>query len=79
MSKLPNLSGLRILYFDDWVFYTGPNFIESPFEMIAKDCQLHFLGKPVTGALEKTGAQVTAFSNWQLYHFSPRRVAAPPG
>ncbi len=66
-----DLKGLKISYFGDWVFYTGPNFIESPFEMMAKDCSLHFLGKPVTDALEKVGAKVQAYSNWQVYHFTP--------
>lgn len=65
-----NIRGMKISYIGDWVFYTGPNFIESPFEMMAKDCQLHFLGKPVTDALEAAGAVTTAYSNWQLYHMS---------
>mgnify|MGYP006295443725 CR=1 FL=1 len=69
-KQMMTLSGKRITYIGDWVFYTGPNFIESPFEMMAKDCQLKFLGKPVTGALEKAGAKVRAYSNWDLYHFS---------
>jgi uncharacterized membrane protein len=64
------LEGKRITYIGDWVFYTGPKFIESPFEMIAKDCQLSFLGKPVTDALESAGATVVSHSNWELYHFS---------
>jgi uncharacterized membrane protein len=66
-----NLEGVKIIYLGDWVFYTGPNFIESPFEMMAKDCQLQFLGKPVTDCLENAGASVRAYSNWQLYHFTP--------
>lgn len=66
-----DLKGLKAVYIGDWVFYTGPTFIESPFEMMAKDCQLRFLGKPVTDALEKTGVTVEAYSNWQLYHFGP--------
>jgi uncharacterized membrane protein len=73
---VPSLKRLRIVYIGDWVFYSGPNFIESPFENIAKDCQLQFLGKPVTDALEAAGAQVEAYSNWQLYHFSPDEYAA---
>jgi uncharacterized membrane protein len=68
---MKDLKGLRITYIGDWVFYTGPNFIESPFEMVAKDCHLSFIGKPVTEALEKAGATVDAYSNWQLYHFGP--------
>jgi uncharacterized membrane protein len=67
-----NLKRLRVAYIGDWVFYTGPQFIESPFEMMAKDCSLQFLGKPVTDALEAAGARVEAYSNWQLYHFSPK-------
>ncbi len=70
---MADLKGLKVSYFGDWVFYTGPNFIESPFEMMAKDCQLQFLGKPVTESLEKAGAAVQAFSNWEVYHFSPGR------
>jgi uncharacterized membrane protein len=62
---------MRIAYIGDWVFYRGPEFIESPFEMMAKDCHLRFLGKPVTDALEAEGASVESYSNWQLYHFSP--------
>ncbi|MDD1763023.1 MAG: glutamine amidotransferase [Methanothrix sp.] len=66
---------MKITYIGDWVFYTGPNFIESPFEMVAKDCQLKFLGKPVTDALEKAGHSTKAYSNWQLYHMSPSEFA----
>jgi uncharacterized membrane protein len=73
---MASLKGLRIAYIGDWVFYSGPNFIESPFENIGKDCQLSFLGKPVTDALEAGGAKVEAYSNWQLYHFSPAEYAA---
>ncbi len=67
---MKDLAGLRITYLGDWVFYTGPSFIESPFENMAKDCSLHFLGKPVTQALEAAGARVEARSNWDLYHQS---------
>ncbi len=67
------LSGKKIVYIGDWVFYTGPNFIESPFEMMSKDCHLQFLGKPVTDSLEKQGAEVKAYSNWDLYHWSPEQ------
>lgn len=70
---MTDLKGMRIVYLGDWVFYTGPTFIESPFEMIAKDCHLQFVGKPVADALEKAGAQVRAFSNWDLYHMPPGR------
>ncbi len=65
------LDNLHVAYIGDWVFYSGPNFIESPFENMAKDCHLRFLGKPVTDALEAAGAAVESYSNWQLYHFSP--------
>jgi uncharacterized membrane protein len=65
------LEGKKIVYIGDWVFYTGPTFIESPFETMSKDCQLKFLGKPVTDAFEQLGATTTAYSNWQLYHFTP--------
>ena len=68
---MSELKGIHIAYFGDWVFYTGPNFIESPFEMIAKDCHLEFLGKPVTAAFEAAGATTEAYSNWQLYRMSP--------
>jgi len=71
-----DLGDLRVSYFGDWVFYTGPSFIESPFENMAKDCSLHFLGKPVTQALEQAGATVKAYSNWDLYHMSPNDYAA---
>ncbi|MCE9614939.1 MAG: glutamine amidotransferase [Lentisphaerae bacterium] len=70
------LSGLRVVYLGDWVFYTGPQFIESPFEMIAKDCHLQFVGKPVTDALEAAGAKVQSFSNWEVYHFEPGQLEA---
>jgi uncharacterized membrane protein len=73
MRAMRDLSGLRVTYIGDFVFYTGPTFIESPFEMMAKDCHLQFLGKPVTDALAVAGAQVMAHSNWDLYHFSPGR------
>lgn len=66
-----DLTGLRVAYLGDWVFYTGPKFIESPFEMMAKDCHLQFLGQPVADALQAAGAQVRAISNWDLYHMSP--------
>lgn len=66
-----DLTGLRVAYIGDWVFYTGPKFIESPFEMMSKDCHLQFLGKPVTEALSAAGATVRALSNWDLYHLSP--------
>ena len=68
---MKTLEGKKIVYIGDWVFYTGPTFIESPFETMSKDCQLKFLGKPVTDALEALGATTTAYSNWQLYHFTP--------
>ncbi len=73
MTQQTDLRGLKVTYFGDWVFYTGPQFIESPFEMVSKDCQLHFLGKPVTEALTTAGAEVRAHSNWELYHFSPEQ------
>lgn len=69
---MKDLKGVRIAYFGDWVFYTGPQFIESPFEMVSKDCQMHFLGKPVADALEAAGAMIEAYSNWQLYHMGPQ-------
>ena len=69
---MKRLTGKKVVYIGDWVFYTGPTFIESPFEMMAKDCQLKFLGQPVVDALEEEGAEVTSFSNWQLYHFTPK-------
>jgi uncharacterized membrane protein len=71
-----DLTGLRVTYIGDWVFYTGPKFIESPFEMMSKDCQLQFLGKPVTDALAAAGATVRAVSNWDLYHQSPAEYEA---
>lgn len=70
---MSDLTGIRVSYIGDWVFYTGPQFIESPFENMAKDCSLHFLGRPVAAALEAGGATVTAYSNWDLYHMSPER------
>lgn len=66
-----DLSGTSVAYIGDWVFYTGPKFVESPFEMMAKDCHLQFLGQPVKDALAAAGARVSAYSNWDLYHFSP--------
>lgn len=41
---MKRLADKKVVYIGDWVFYTGPTFIESPFEMMAKDCQLKFLG-----------------------------------
>jgi uncharacterized membrane protein len=73
MNGQKDLRGVRVTYLGDWVFYTGPTFVESPFEMMAKDCSLHFLGKPVTEALTAAGATVRAHSNWDLYHFSPEQ------
>lgn len=66
-----SLQGKHITYLGDWVFYNGPQFIESPFEMMSKDCHLQFLGAPVTTALEAAGATTRSYSNWELYHFSP--------
>ena len=73
---MSDLKGIHIAYFGDWVFYTGPNFIESPFEMVAKDCHLEFLGKPVTDAFEAAGATIESYSNWQLYRMSPEDYRA---
>jgi len=68
---MERLKGIHVTYLGDWVFYTGPQFIESPFDMMSKDCQLHFLGKPVTSAWEAAGATVESHSNWELYHMGP--------
>lgn len=75
-TRLGPLAGLRVAYIGDWVFYTGPTFIESPFEMMSKDCHLQFLGKPVTEALVAAGASIHALSNWDLYHLSPTEYEA---
>ena len=70
------LKNTHITYLGDWVFYTGPTFIESPFEMMKKDCHLDFLGKPVTDAFAAAGATTEAHSNWELYHMSPKDYEA---
>lgn len=68
---METLEGLVVTYLGDWVFYQGPTFTESPFETMAKDCHLDFLGTPLTEALVRNGATVKLHSNWELYHLPP--------
>ncbi len=61
---------LSVLYVGDWVFHTGPEFVESPFYKEVKDCELHFYGKRLTEALEPS-AELRCLSNWDLYRLRP--------
>jgi uncharacterized membrane protein len=62
---------LRVLYIGDWAFHTGPRYIESPFEDVAKNVGLEFYGKRLAEALRLAGAELELWSNWELYHQPP--------
>ena len=52
----------HVLYLGDWVFHVGPVFIETPFALETKDCDLHFYGQRLSDAFRKD-AEVTC---WQI-------------
>jgi len=62
----------HVLYLGDWVFHSGPTFIETPFALEVKDCDLHFYGQRLADALGKD-AELTCMPNWDLYHLPPGR------
>ena len=64
------MSRPHVLYLGDWVFHVGPVFIETPFAMETKDCDLHFYGQRLADALGKE-ADLTTLANWQLYRLPP--------
>ncbi len=66
----PKAARPHILYLGDWVFHTGPTFIESPFYKEIKDADLHFYGQRLADALAPK-AQLTCLANWQLYRLRP--------
>src|SRR5918993_1853706 len=63
----------HVLYLGDWVFHVGPVFIETPFALETKDCDLHFYGQRLADALGKE-ADLTTLANWQLYRLPPGRL-----
>ncbi len=69
MVKRGGRSGkLNVLYIGDWVFHSGPRYIESPFEDVVKSVGMEFYGKRLKEALERAGAEVECWSNWELYN-----------
>ena len=52
----------HVLYLGDWVFHVGPVFIETPFALETKDCDLHFYGQRLADALGKE-ADLTTLAN----------------
>ena len=62
-----------MLYLGDWVFHVGPVFIETPFALETKDCDLHFYGQRLADALGKE-ADLTTLANWQLYRLPPGKL-----
>jgi uncharacterized membrane protein len=71
MSTTP--SRPHVLYLGDWVFHVGPVFIETPFALETKDCDLHFYGQRLADALGKE-ADITTLANWQLYRLPPGKL-----
>ena len=63
----------HVLYLGDWVFHVGPVFIETPFALETKDCDLHFYGQRLADALGKE-ADLTTLANWQLYRLPPGKL-----
>ena len=63
----------HVLYLGDWVFHVGPVFIETPFALETKDCDLHFYGQRLADALGKE-ADLTTLANWQLYRLLPGKL-----
>ncbi len=68
----------HVLYLGDWVFHTGPTFIESPFYKEIKDADLHFYGQRLADALSPK-AELTCLSNWQLYRLRPGELEKQMG
>src|SRR5438132_10538891 len=60
----------HVLYLGDWVFHMGPMFIETPFAIETKDCDLHFYGQRLAAALQPE-AELTCKANWELYRMEP--------
>jgi hypothetical protein len=67
------MSRPHVLYLGDWVFHVGPVFIETPFALETKDCDLHFYGQRLADALGKE-ADLTTLANWQLYRLPPGKL-----
>src|SRR3954465_12881475 len=63
----------HVLYLGDWVFHVGPIFIETPFALETKDCDLHFYGQRLADALGEV-AEVTSLANWSLYRLAPGKL-----
>ena len=63
----------HVLYLGDWVFHVGPIFIETPFALETKDCDLHFYGERLAEAFRKD-AEVTTLANWNLYRLEPGKL-----
>ncbi|MCC6494408.1 MAG: hypothetical protein IT424_15465 [Pirellulales bacterium] len=60
----------HVLYLGDWVFHVGPVFIETPFALETKDCDLHFYGQRLADAF-RHDAEVSTLANWTLYRLEP--------
>ncbi len=60
----------HVLYLGDWVFHVGPVFIETPFALETKDCDLHFYGERLAQAFRRD-AELTCLANWSLYRLEP--------
>jgi uncharacterized membrane protein len=63
----------HVLYLGDWVFHVGPVFIETPFALETKDCDLHFYGQRLAEALQQD-AELTTMANWTLYRLAPGKL-----
>jgi uncharacterized membrane protein len=63
----------HVLYLGDWVFHVGPVFIETPFALETKDCDLHFYGQRLAEAF-RHDAEVTPLANWTLYRLEPGKL-----
>jgi uncharacterized membrane protein len=63
----------HVLYLGDWVFHVGPVFIETPFALETKDCDLHFYGQRLAEALGHD-ADLTTMANWTLYRLPPAKL-----
>jgi uncharacterized membrane protein len=63
----------HVLYLGDWVFHVGPVFIETPFALETKDCDLHFYGQRLADAFRQD-AEVTTLANWNLYRLEPGKL-----
>lgn len=61
----------HLFYLGDWVFHTGPMFIETPFGPEWKDCDLHFYGERLKKAFDPV-ADSTCLANWELYRLPPK-------